>query len=693
MARALALQRAGRTAEAEGLLRDMAREWPSRADSRYFLGILLYRSGRMEEALRLLAEATRMAPTDAEYATNLAIVLAETGRIGEALAAFRHAVAVDPDHAPAQVGLAAALAEAGDLEAAEAACRRALSRRPDDPEILRELGLLLALAGKGAEALGCFRRALDRAPDDGRLEADLGAALLERGEATSALPHLRRARDLGIDEPGLFCNLGVALNHLNRLDDAAQAYRSALALDPDDGDAAAQLFHLAQRLCDWTETEALAARLDAQTAEALAAGRRPGETPFISIARQANPARNQAVARAWAAETAARAAPLRAALAAPHPRRPEERLTLGYLSANFHDHPTAYNTHRLMASHDRTRFRVVAYSCGPDDGSPIRAKVREACDGFVDLATVGHAEAAARIRADEVDILVGLLGHTAGSRLEIAALRPAPLQVAYLTFPGPAGGAGIFDYVLADRQVIPEGHRRWHDEAVAWLPDSYWPVDEGQRVPPAPSREAAGLPPDALVFSSLNQPHKIEPVMFDAWMRILRAVPEGRLWLMAAHPRAEANLRRAAQAAGVDPARLIFAAKKGKEENLARLRLADLALDTRVYGGHTTTVDALWAGVPVVTLRGGHFASRVSASILSAAGLEDLVTDSLEAYVDLAVGLARNPEVLRSTRERVAAAAGTQPFFDTPRLARNMEALFRRMWDRFLAGEPPAHLE
>jgi protein O-GlcNAc transferase len=285
------------------------------------------------------------------------------------------------------------------------------------------------------------------------------------------------------------------------------------------------------------------------------------------------------------------------------------------------------------------------------------------------------------------------MGHIAGNRLEICALRPAPIQVSYLGFPG-TSGADFFDYLITDRIVTPERHLPYYREQIVYLPHCYQVNDHRQAIAEKSyRRQDFDLPEDRFVFASFNQAHKIEPVMFDVWMNILREVPQSVLWLFSRHDTVANNLRQEAEYRGIGSDRLIFADKLPKDEHLARHRLADLFLDTRIYNGHTCTSDALWAGAPVITLQGDHFASRVSASILTAVGLPELITSSLAEYQKLAVRLARHPQQLHEICQRLVDTRNTAPLFDTPRFVVNLEKAFQQMWEIFRNGETPRHLE
>ena len=369
------------------------------------------------------------------------------------------------------------------------------------------------------------------------------------------------------------------------------------------------------------------------------------------------------------------------------------KIKIGYLSGDFHDHPVAHLVAGLFGLHDRNEFEICAYSYGPDNASDYRTRIRNDCDVFVDIHGHSHRDAARRIYDDEIDILVDLKGYTTGARLDICALRPAPIQVTYLGFPG-SSGADFFDYILTDKIVTPEDQMPFYTENFVYLPDSYLVNDHTQAISERPlSRTDVGLPDAGFVFCSFNQAYKIEPVMWDVWMRVLRSVPGSVLWLTRTNGPAERNLQREAAGRDVDPERIVFAERLQKPEHLARLKFADLFLDTRIYNAHTTASDALWAGVPLITLEGRHFASRVASSLLTAIGLPELITRDLEAYEGLAVGLAQNSDELDAIAQKLSRNRLTEPLFDTPRFARNLEVAFRRMWALHLAGEEPRMIE
>lgn len=515
---------------------------------------------------------------------------------------------------------------------------------------------------------------------------NLGALSLDHGQPAAAAVHLTQAIARQPMMPECHFNLGRARELGGDLGDAVARYTEAHRLAPDNPKFLCQLVHVQMKCCQWADLTARWQLLDEHVSRALADGRPPAESPFKHVARCMDPALNTAVARAWSRSICTRSAKRPPA----PPGKARDRLTIGYLSADYHNHATAHLMLGLFGSHDRSRFRVMAYSTGPDDGSRYRQRIRRDCDGFVDVSGLGDGAAAERIAADGVHILVDLKGYTRHHRLGICARRPAPLAVTYLGFPG-STGADFIDYIIADPSIVPPEQAPLYAEQVVTLPHCYQVNDHRQPIArTGMTRADAGLPETAFVFCAFHQAFKIEPVMFDVWMRILNRVPDSVLWLLDNGPDARANLRREAEQRGISANRLIFAPRVDKDIHLERIGLADLGIDTRIYTGHTTTSDALWAGLPVVALRGRHFASRVSASILHAVGLADLLVDRLDEYAQLTTELARSPFLLNRLRHRLSEYRATAPLFDTLRFTRHLEAAFIEMWRRHVNGQPPA---
>ncbi len=444
---------------------------------------------------------------------------------------------------------------------------------------------------------------------------------------------------------------------------------TAVSLNPNFAEAIAQLVYQLKQNCDWGRIDSLTRRL----IDAVDANSAP-VNPFVFLSLDTTLGQQLQCARQWAAAHF----PAHGAKAA---ARVSDRITLGYLSADFQEHATAQLIAELFVLHDRSRFRVIGYSYGHDDGSAARRRLAESFDAFVDLETASHTDAAARIREDGVDILIDLKGYTTDARPEIVALRPAPIQVNYLGYPGTMGTEAI-DYILVDPFVVPPSEQIHFTEKLVHLPDCYQVNDRRRPIAsPIPTRAECGLPDGAFVFCCLSAPYKITAPMFDIWMRLLAAVPHSVLWLLESSPGATANLQREAEGRLTGgSARLKFAPGLPNPQHLARLAVADLFLDTLPYNAHTLTSDALWAGCPVVTCAGATFASRVAGSVLHAVGLPELVTTSLADYEALALRLARDPARLQAIRTKLKNNRLATPLFDSERLTRNIEAAYEEMW-------------
>jgi len=570
------------------------------------------------------------------------------------------------------------------------ACDRALATAPDHQGFLHLRAVLAVATGDGATAERCLLRIIAQAPNDVQARQNLGAILAGQKKFKDAIEHFQAALAVAPSHVGTLTNYANALRELDRIKDAIDAFQRILAIEPDNDVIAGRLAHQLERACDWTAAIAIRKRHGPRIDPAIDADKPCIEMPFAQLAYEQDPASILRVARAWSADIVKRAgAPL------PPPandRDPLRRLRIGFLSHDFRNHAVAELVRGVLARLDRNAVQVTAWSTGPDDNQQMRKAIAAAVDVFRDIGPVSDRAAAELIRRDAIDILVDLTGHTAGSRLEIAALRPAPVQVSWLGYPGTTG-APFIDWLIADSTVVPPGEERFYSEALCRLPDAYLPLDDAQPVGPRPTRASQKLPEQGFVFCSFNNMHKIEPVMFGLWMDLLREVPGSVLWLHIYNELAAKNLRNAAKAAEIDPARLVYANRPPKADHLARAGLADLALDTRLYNGHTTTIDMLWAGVPVVTLPGTTFQARVSTSLLKAAQLTDTIARDLEDYRRIALTLARDPAQLTALKTKLAANRTRAPLFDTALFTRKLDIAFRRIWQIYCAGGKPATLD
>lgn len=642
----------------------------------------LYSAGRYAAAARASGKLAARHP-DALLVHNVrgaaCIALRE---FAKAETAFRQAIRIEPGHAELHNNLGAALEPQGKLDQAVAAYRNALALRPSHVSAHYNLGNTLRKQRAMAAAVASYERAIALQPDHAEAYNNLGLCLQDLGRPEEALQYFSQALTLKPDFTDAVYNLATALVDLREHGRAADAFALVLALQPGHFAAERQLAHCRIQLCDFS-----AAR-DFSASAARSVGTVP-VPPFMMLPLIDDPAQQLQYSREWARTMMAppplleRAPPLLVAA----------RIRVGYFSADFHDHATMCLMAGVFRQHDRRRFEIVCYSYGPDSTGAARRALLGQVDRFVDIRDMPDAEVVGLVHTDRLDIAVDLKGYTKDSRSRLFASRLAPIQINYLGYPGSLG-ADCMDYLIADAVVVPAGDQRFYAEKIITLPGSYQPNDSQRAIGAAdPSRADAGLPADAFVFCCFNQAYKIGPTEFTTWMRLLGQVDGSVLWLLRPDDEAAANLRREAAAHGIDPCRLVFAEPLPQAEHLARLRLADLFLDTFNYNAHTTASDALWAGLPIVTKVGTQFAARVGASLLHAAGLPDLVTTSAEHYAALALDLASEPAKLAHVRQRLAQNRLRCALFDTARYTEQLERAYIAAYQRHSDGLAPAAIE
>jgi len=713
---AVALHRQGRLQQAQRLYRAVLAKKPDHVGSLHHLGVCRAQQGRVDEAVRLIGRAASLDPRSPEVLSDLGVALESAKRYEEAVSAYERALQLRPDYGEVWYNLGTALQALSRHEDAIERFKKALEFRPTGAEAHNNLGNSLhalgrhreaivhfvralaidpsfALAesnlgaalqaeGRPGEAVSHFARAIALKPDYAKAHSNLGDALRVLGRPEEALTHLNRALALEPNNADAHNNLGNALMVLRRYEGAIASYRRAVELDPLQGNALSTEVVLKRRLCDWANFS----RDCEELVKALDSGARR-ISPFVVTTVTDDPQLQMRAARRYVDDLRLPHAP---AVANATRRTGDGKIRLAYLSGDFRDHTVAVSTAELFELHDRDRFQIFAFSFGPDDGSAMRQRLQRSFDRFVDVRHASDFDIARQMRALEIDVTVDLGGFTNGCRPAILAHRPSPVQVNYLGYPGTMG-AEFVDYIVIDSVVVPAGEQVFFTEKLVHLPDCYLASDTTRRIAEQmPSRAECRLPEQGLVFAAFNNGYKITPPVFDVWMRLLSEFPGAVLWLRGDNPLLEANLRKEAAAREISPDRLVFAGRLPLPEHLARHRVADLFLDTLPYNAHSTALDALWAGLPVVTCAGRSFAARVAGSLLQSIGLPELVTGNLEEYEALARRLAGDPAFLAQIRGRLASNRSTMPLFNSDRLRRHLELAFQEMWSRWRRGEPPS---
>lgn len=583
-----------------------------------------------------------------------AVALHQAGRLTEALSAYKPFLAHALRGPDAASNLAALSLQMGDRVAAEAYARQATSRKPGHANAWNHLGLALKARDAMKDAGDAFARAVSLDP--------------------------RHAQ--------AFANLAEVRVALNDIVGAIQCYAAALAIEPELTIALVGLVHRKQQIADWKGLDPALARLSRQ----IAAGE-PAVDPFMLLFCCTEPeeilkaCQNAALAREASVDDIWGAGLFR------HDAAPGKKIRVGYVSANFYDHAVGTLIGQLLESHDRRAFEIFCYCHSPVKSGQRRERIKRAADHFIDIDALDDLQAAKRIHADGIEILVDLMGYTKGHRLRIFSLRPAPVQVTWIGFAGSAGGRSA-DYIIADGVVIPPTDDRFYDEKPVRMPVCYQVNDGARRLAEHPmTRSQFGIPEDAVVFCNFNQTAKITPPVADLWAAIMGAVPNSVLWLWSLFDAGTRNLRREMAERGVSPERVHFGATLPDAEHLSRYGLCDLFLDSFPYCGHATASNALFGACPVLTLPGRTFASRVSASLLTALDLKDLIAASPEDYVRKAVALARDAKKRKALKQHLANARATSPLFNGARFAGDIEKAYRIMVKRHRAGAAATAIE
>ncbi len=648
--------------------------------ARFQRGFDFHQQGNFAEAERLYKKVLQSVPDHFNALHLLGVVTLQTGRAQRGVDLIVKAIGLDPTIAVAHLNLGRGLKDLNRPEQALASYDQAIALKPDYAEAYSKRGNVLREMKRSEEALASFDKALTLAPDLPGAWLGLADVYSDVMQHADAIAAYEKALALTPDLAEAWLSLGNSFTALGRYGEALAAYDKATTIDPNIKQGAGSRLFVKQLLCDWTDW-------DGEVSRVLRAIRQqqPVALPFHLLGLPSSPADQLQCARQHIADQPSFPQPAHAAIDA------HDRIRVAYVSSDFHDHPVGWLTAGLFEQHDTARFEITGISLGPECDTELGRRIRKPFQRFVEARLKSDQDIADVMRELAIDIAVDLNGHTNGARPGVWARKPAPIQAQYFGYPGTTG-ADTIDYVLADATIIPAALFAGYSEKVVWLPDSFMVQD--RLLPIAartPSRAECGLPEHALVFCCFNTGYKITPDVFDIWMRLLSANDDSVLWLLENNAAATANLRAAAEKRGVAPARLIAAPRQPLPEHLARHRNADLFLDTLPYNAGMTAASALWMGVPVLTCLGQNYVGRMAASLIRAIGLPELVTTSLADYEAVARNLAREPARLAALKHKLARNRDTEPFFNTVRFTRHLEAAYHTMMQRHRSGEPPQH--
>ncbi|MFM7084339.1 MAG: tetratricopeptide repeat protein [Hyphomicrobium sp.] len=645
---AIALHKSGRIIQAKKQYEKILLQFPNSFDGHHLLGLIYYDLKNYKEALAHIEQAIKINPKISLAYLNRGVALHAARRLSEAMSSYDTALFLQPASADVLNNRGLVLLDRKDYLAALSDFEKSLAIRPNYAEAYNNKALALKHLQRVGEAVECFQRATQLMPDYKDAYYNLGNLYLDQG------------------------NIELAI----------KAYEDVYKIQPTYPYLLGNIALLKANICDWRSYETDTQNLN----EHIMQGNKVS-LPFPMLALSSSRLVQKRVSEIYCEDKLKFSQPLTTSK-----KGQTEKIVLGYFSASLFNHPGANLSAELFELHDRRLFKVIAFSFGAPPHDTMNQRLRRAFDLYIDVDHKGDAEIADLAKSLGVDIAIDLRGFTTNARTGIFSFRPAPIQVNYLGYPGTMG-ASFIDYIIADPNLIPISHQADYSEKIAYLPFCYQPNDRKKVISEKCfKRSELGLPEDGFVYCCFNNNYKITPETFEIWMRILKKVNGSVLWLLSSNRAAELNLRKEANDKGVDPSRIIFADRVNMSDHLARHRCADLFLDTLPYNAHTTSSDALWAGLPLLTRVGETFAGRVSASLLKALNLSELITTTAQEYEHLAITLAEQPETLKKIMKSLENNRNSAPLFDTPLYTKHLEAAYCQMVENFKTGHTLDHI-
>lgn len=654
----------------------------------YNLAFAYQQTKKFDLALRYYKKTLSLVENDTVTLLSLGSLYQTLQKNNQAIKTYEKLLSVAPDHSQALSNLGSVYVLMSKPEKAVHYLEKAIKINPGLAKANYNLANAYYLSGKTEVAIKELKKALKKNSRYGKAYNLLSSLYLEQGDTKNAIKTLKKAIQKCPEEANHVVSLANILRDTDKSFIATGLYEEAIKINPNYVETYPYLYSQLKIACDWRRLRSIEKKIDLYNQHALNYGLPPPETPFNNIARVASPKNNLEIAKAWSEKLSLSAKFFKINFNYSRLKK-NGPLKIGYFSGDFQSHPVNMQLYPMYKLHHRPDFEIYAYSFGETDHSLYRTEVERGVDKFVDVAGLHHTEIAKKINDDGINILVDLMGFTRNSKPEVLALRPAPIQISYLGFSGTMG-ASFIDYVITDQTVTPPEEEKYYVEKFIYLPKCYQVNHPLPFLKKSLSRKDYNLPQKAFIFACFNKSAKFEPALIKSWVRILQAVPRSVLWLWLPpnNQVTRKNLTDFAKKNGVDPNRLIFAEKVPIDEHLTRLKLVDLALDTFTYSGGATTSNTLWAGVPVITLRGKHFLSRMSASIVINIGLPELVVENKGDYEQLAIGLARDPKRLSELKNKLWKLRESSDLYNLKLYRDYFEKAYKAAWKRYQKGGP-----
>lgn len=646
---------------------------PVHANSLHFLGVLSYQEKKLPEALKLIKEAILINPKSAGFYSNLGVVLMELEDYEQAATNYQKAIDLDPNNDNYYYNCGNALQKLEKFESAIKNYQKSIGLNPNNGDYYHNLG-------DAYKGVNYFEFAIEQYNKSNSINPNYesylncGIALSKLKRVDEAIIVINKALELNPQSSCAHDFMGTLLLNNEDFERAEKYLRKSLDLGLDSDVTRGNLLFSCNVMCDWDEYDENCQKIK----EEALAGKKT-ISPFHALSVFDDEQLHYSLSKKHASSNFS----TNDSLGEIPQHDKGAKIRIAYYSADFCNHATLYLMSGIFEHHDKSKFEVIAFCFTHDNQDESKQKVMHYFDKFIEVNDMDDKQIAQLSRDMKIDIAIDLKGFTKGTRLDIFSYRCAPIQVSYLGYPGTLG-AEFMDYIISDEIVIPEESKKYYQEKVLYMPHSYQCNDRNRKISDKEfTKKQLGLPDDAFVFCCFNKSHKITPDIFDSWMNILKAVPNSVLWIYEMYETVNENIKKQAEKRGVAGSRILFAPNMEMSDNLARQKFADLFLDTSPYNAHTTGSDALWGGLPILTILGNSFASRVGASLVSAVDMPEMIVNSREEYEKKAIEIAQNPQMLKNIKEKLQANRLTTPLFDTKSFTNDLESIYQEIYDQY----------